>query len=128
MNDRPEDELTNELQDERSADLLGAFLLDAVDDVERRRVERELASDPELADEAIRLGRVVDAFAESLADEAASLHHRRGQKLCRLWKRFTAASAPWHDACCMASRSRLAFHDGHADAASRDGTERNWPA
>jgi len=71
MNDRPEDDSTNELFDDRSADLLGAYLLDAVDDVERRRIERELASDRELADEAIRLARVVDAFAESLADEDA---------------------------------------------------------
>lgn len=52
-------------------DLLGVYLLDAIDDVERRRLERELGTDPELAFEAARLGRVVDAFAESVADEVA---------------------------------------------------------
>jgi len=72
MNDRPEDHITNEHPtDPSSADLLGAYLLDAVDDVERRRVERELVSDSALASEAARLRGVVDALAESAADDDA---------------------------------------------------------
>lgn len=72
MNDGPEDNGMNELPIEPDhADLLGAYLLDAVDDVERRRVERELIADPELASEAARLRGVVDALAESAADEVA---------------------------------------------------------
>jgi anti-sigma-K factor RskA len=72
MNDRPEDHTTNEHPiDPSSADLLGAYLLDAVDDVERRRVERELMSDSALASEAARLRGVVDLLAESAADDDA---------------------------------------------------------
>ena len=72
MNDRPEDDSMNELPiDPDHADLLGAYLLDAVDDVERRRFERELIADPELASEVARLRGVVDALAESAADEVA---------------------------------------------------------
>lgn len=65
-----------------TADLLGAHLLDAVDEIERRRVERELAIDPELALEAARLRVVVDMLADAAADESAPA----GQ-----WERLDAA-------------------------------------
>ena len=72
MNDRPEDNSMNELpNDPDNAELLGAYLLDAVDDIERRRLERELITNSELAIEAARLRGVVDVLAESTADEVA---------------------------------------------------------
>lgn len=53
------------------ADLLGAHQLDAVDEFERRRIERALSTDPGLALEAARLGAVVDALAEAAAEQSA---------------------------------------------------------
>lgn len=50
-------------------DLLGAYVLDAVDDVERRRVERAIAADPAVAAEVSRLRRSVDALADSFDTE-----------------------------------------------------------
>lgn len=50
-------------------DLLGAYVLDAVDDVERRRVERAAAEDAEIAAEIARLRMAVDALADT-ADDA----------------------------------------------------------
>lgn len=47
------------------SELLGAYVLDAVDDVERRRVERAAASDPSIAEEIERLQIAVDALADS---------------------------------------------------------------
>jgi anti-sigma-K factor RskA len=47
--------------------LLGAFALDAVDDVERRRVERRLEADPELRAEADRLVVAADHLAAAAA-------------------------------------------------------------
>ncbi len=46
-------------------DLLGAYVLDAVDDVERRRVERAAAEDAEIAAEIARLRVVVDFLADT---------------------------------------------------------------
>lgn len=51
-------------------DLLGAYVLDAVDDVERRRVERAAASDPSIAEEIDRLRRASDALADAAAADA----------------------------------------------------------
>lgn len=50
-------------------DLLGVYVLDAVDDVERRRVERAAAINPEIAAEIDRLRIGVDALADSFAME-----------------------------------------------------------
>lgn len=46
------------------ADLLGVYVLDAVDDVERRRVERAAAADPLIAEEIDRLRSVADSLAD----------------------------------------------------------------
>lgn len=51
-------------------DLIGAYVLDALDDVERRRVERVLDADRDLAAEAARLAAVADLLAEAAADPA----------------------------------------------------------
>ena len=55
--------------DDDVRDLLGAYVLDAVDDVERRRVERAAAEDVEIAAEIARLRVAVDALADT-ADDA----------------------------------------------------------
>jgi len=47
-------------------ELLGVYVLDAVDDVERRRVERAAESNPEIAAEIDRLRRAVDALADAV--------------------------------------------------------------
>lgn len=52
--------------------LLGAYVLDAVDDVERRRVERAIASDPSVAREVERLRSGLDALADSFDTEPPS--------------------------------------------------------
>lgn len=46
------------------SELLGAYVLDAVDDVERRRVERAAAADPQLAAEIERLRVASDALGD----------------------------------------------------------------
>ncbi len=48
------------------AELIGAYVLDAIDDVERRRVERAAAADPLIAEEIKRLGTVADSLADSV--------------------------------------------------------------
>ncbi|WP_120005015.1 anti-sigma factor domain-containing protein [Nesterenkonia muleiensis] len=50
-------------------ELLGAWALDAVDDVERARVERAIAADPELAAEARQLRETVARIAEADAQQ-----------------------------------------------------------
>ena len=52
--------------------LLGAYVLDAVDEVERRRVERLLASDPAARAEVERLTAASDRLAEVAASDAAA--------------------------------------------------------
>ncbi|SEE84269.1 anti-sigma factor [Ruania alba] len=57
--------------------LLGAWAVDAVDDVERRTVERALAEDPELAREAAELREAVAGLAEAeRAEPPAQLRDR----------------------------------------------------
>ena len=51
------------------AELIGAYVLDAVDDVERRRVERAAAADPLIAEEINRLRAVADSLADSVEEE-----------------------------------------------------------
>ena len=67
MNDESRGGGPGELPEE----LLGVHALDAVDDMERRRVERAVATDAELASEADRLRRAVDALADAAAEDAA---------------------------------------------------------
>lgn len=55
-----------DIEDDGISELIGAYVLDAVDDVERRRVERAMAADPRVADE-VRGLRVV---VETLDDDA----------------------------------------------------------
>lgn len=50
-----------------AAELLGAYVLGAVDDFERRRVERAADADPDVAAEIDRLLTVTDALAEAVA-------------------------------------------------------------
>lgn len=50
-------------------DLLGAWALDAVDDLERAQVERAIASDEELAAEARQLRETIGRFAEADAQQ-----------------------------------------------------------
>lgn len=51
------------------SELIGAYVLDAVDDVERRRVERAAAADPLVAEEIDRLRAVADSLADSFEAE-----------------------------------------------------------
>ena len=51
------------------AELIGAYVLDAIDDVERRRVERAAAADPLIAEEIDRLRAVADSLADSFEAE-----------------------------------------------------------
>jgi anti-sigma-K factor RskA len=50
---------------DQTRELLGAYALDAVDDVERRRVEKLLASDPSARDEVDQLQLVVDKLGNA---------------------------------------------------------------
>lgn len=50
---------------DQTRELLGAYALDAVDDVERRRVEKLLASDPSARDEVEQLRRVADKLGNA---------------------------------------------------------------
>lgn len=52
---------SNEMSDDVQ-ELLGAYVLDAVDDVERRRIERAIAADPDVAAEVDRLRVAVTAL------------------------------------------------------------------
>lgn len=52
--------------------LLGAYVLDAVDDVDRRRVERLLATDPAARAEVDRLNAAADRLAEAAAEGATA--------------------------------------------------------
>jgi anti-sigma factor RsiW len=51
--------------EDQTRELLGAYVLDAVDDVERRRVENLLASDPSARDEVERLRLVADKLGNA---------------------------------------------------------------
>lgn len=51
----------------QTRELLGAYALDAVDDVERRRVEKLLVSDPSARDEVERLRLVADKLGNAAA-------------------------------------------------------------
>ena len=51
------------------SELLGAYVLDAVDDFERRRVERAADADPEIEAEITRLRGTVDALTDAVAVE-----------------------------------------------------------
>ncbi len=51
------------------SELLGAYVLDAVDDFERRRVERAADADPEIEAEITRLRETVDALTDAVAVE-----------------------------------------------------------
>ena len=63
------DQTTRNSESDDVVDLLGVYVLDAVDDVERRRVERAAQADPEIAAEIDRLRLAVDALADSFAME-----------------------------------------------------------
>ena len=71
-----EHENQNEMGDGNGSDdtetLLGAYVLDAVDDVERRRVERLLATDPAARAEVDRLSAASDRLAEVAAADATA--------------------------------------------------------
>lgn len=67
MNDQHDD-----LHSEEASELLGAYVLDAVDDVERRRVERAVANDPELAEELEVLRRGLGQLNDSIEIEPPS--------------------------------------------------------
>jgi len=58
--------------DDDAESLLGAYVLDAVDDVERRRVERLLETSPEARAEVERLATAADEVAEAGADGATA--------------------------------------------------------
>lgn len=60
----------NERKDDDVRDLLAAWALDAVDDVERARVERAVAEDPALADEARALRETAARLAQGSATPA----------------------------------------------------------
>jgi hypothetical protein len=62
--------------------LLGAYALDAVTDLERRRVERAVAADPELRAEAETLLAAADLLAADLADDVPAP--------ARVWKSIAA--------------------------------------
>lgn len=51
--------------EDQTRELLGAYALDAVDDVERRRVEKLLVSDPSVRDEVERLRLVADELGNA---------------------------------------------------------------
>lgn len=55
--------------DDSPRDLLGAWALDAVDDLERAKVERAIASDEELAAEARQLRETIGRLAEADAQQ-----------------------------------------------------------
>ena len=55
--------------DDSPRDLLGAWALDAVDDLERAKVERAIASDEELAAEARQLRETIGRLAETDAQQ-----------------------------------------------------------
>jgi anti-sigma-K factor RskA len=61
------DEMGNGNGSDDAESLLGAYVLDAVDDVERRRVERLLESSPAARAEAERLAAATDQVAEAMA-------------------------------------------------------------
>lgn len=69
-------------RDDDIRDLLGAWALDAVDDLERAAVERAIASDPELAAEARELRDTVSRVAE--ADAQQPPDHLRQAVLARI--------------------------------------------
>ena len=65
-----------------TSSLLGAYVLDAVDEVERRRVERLLAADPAVRAEVVRLDAAADQLAEASAAGATAPRE--------LWKSIAA--------------------------------------
>jgi anti-sigma-K factor RskA len=75
--------------------LLGAYVLDALDDVERRRVERLLATDPAARAEVDRLEGAVDQLAETAAEGASAPSGLLGSIMAQVAERPQgAATAP----------------------------------
>jgi anti-sigma-K factor RskA len=80
--------------DDDVRDLLGAWALDAVDDVERKAVERLIRDDPEAAAEAQALRETVTRLAES--DAAAPPAALRAQVLAAVGSTRQLAQADGH--------------------------------
>jgi anti-sigma-K factor RskA len=79
--------------------LLGAYVLDAVDEVERRRVERLLATDPDARAEVDRLNAAADQLAEAAASGARAPSDLFGSLMAQVAERPRAAvDAPTADA------------------------------
>lgn len=72
--------------------LLGAYVLDAVDDVERRRVERLLETSPEAQAEVDRLNVAADRFAEAMAAGATAPNDLFGSLMAKVADRPSASS------------------------------------
>lgn len=65
------------MRSDEARELLGAWAVDALDDVERRAVERAIDDDPELAREAARLRRAVgDYVSDAAVEPPADLRER----------------------------------------------------
>ncbi len=72
MTEREHHEIGNGNGSDDTEALLGAYVLDAVDDVDRRRVERLLETSPEARAEADRLNAAADQLAEAAAAGASA--------------------------------------------------------
>jgi anti-sigma-K factor RskA len=103
--DRPDDIGPTGPDDDDVESLLGAHALDAVDVVDRRRVERLLGGDAELRAEADRLDAVADQLAEAGASGATAppglwdaIAARLDEPASDLADRGAVPSAPAHDA------------------------------
>jgi anti-sigma factor RsiW len=81
-------------RDDDPADLLGAYVLDAVDDTDRRRVEELLAADPGARGEAARLDAVADQLAEAAAAGVTAPDHLLGSILAGVADRPAGGPVP----------------------------------
>ena len=72
MTEREHHDIGNGNGSDDTESLLGAYVLDAVDDVDRRRVERLLETSPEARAEVARLDAAADRLAEAAAAGASA--------------------------------------------------------
>jgi anti-sigma-K factor RskA len=94
MTEREHHDIVNGNGSDDTEALLGAYVLDAVDEVDRRRVERLLATSPEARAEVERLNAAADRLAEAAAAGATAPSELFGTLMAKVAAGPAAAAGP----------------------------------
>jgi anti-sigma-K factor RskA len=98
MTEREHHEIGNGNGSDDTEALLGAYVLDAVDDVDRRRVERLLQTSPEARAEVERLNAAADQLADAAAAGASAPSELFGSLMAKVAASASGAGSSTHGA------------------------------